>query len=1015
MKEKYFLFYYIIISAIIILSNSNINEEDLDESIYTYITLKINKGNNLAILNSNFRNPNIVYINGNKQEMPQSTYTFEDSDDNTVILIWTKPIKDCNAMFKYCNKIIEMDLSHFDTSQVSDMLSMFEGCTNLKYLNISNIDTSNVQNMGIMFGGCSSLESIDLSHFDTSSNINIGTMFMGCSSLKSIDLSNFNTSKINYMDNLFNGCTSLTSFNLSSFDTSHVTHMYSMFKDCISLTSINISNFNTKNIHKFENMFDGCTSLISLDFQNMDLSSAESMNNMFDNCNNLEYVNIKNFIPKDNNNQNNIFNGCPKNIAICINDDSLIDKIKNNECNTFGCSDNWKESKNKITENGVCTQDCESTDYKFEYKFRCYSSCLDGTYNNNYMCENCHKDCKKCDGNYTIDNTNCLSCSSESKYLYFGNCIDECPRKSFYYNETMEQNICKCELSQCKTCSINSLNENLCTSCDIEEGYFPIYDDLYIKILPFYNCYKSLEGYYLDNEYSAYKLCYKSCKTCDKPGDDIENNCLECKYDYRFEIHYDKYKNCFDNCRNYHYFNENENISYCANNSECPINYSKLIEDNGECISSCEKDNIYKYEFKSKCYKDCPSNSIKRENNDDLSYLSLNKIYFCKPICNEITPFEIILTQECVENCDYKEIKNKSCILNYKNYNTEDNKTEKIYDDLLKNVEDEFTSDDYDTTNLENGNYDIIELDKIKITLTTTQNQKNEEKNINVTTIDLNECEQLLKVIYHIPQEEILYMKKIDVIQEGMQIPKIEYEVYTKYNRSNLLKLNLSICNDIKIDISIPIKLTENIDKYNPSSKYYNDICYTATSDSGTDITMKDRKEEFINNNKTLCQDECTFSEYNYITQKAKCLCDVVESSSSFSNMKINKLGLYKNFIDIKNIININILVCYKVLFTKKGILNNYGCFSLMAVIILHFIIIIIFYAKHLINKIRIKIKDISFGIQNFYLLQEENNRKEYIKKINIKSYNQKPKKNASKSRGKFRNKNIMKQISKIN
>ena len=424
-------------------------------------------------------------------------------------------------------------------------------------------------------------------------------------------------------------------------------------------------------------MFDGCTSLISLDFQNFDLSSASNINNMFHKCNNLEYVNIKNFIPKVNSNQYNFFNDCPNNIAICLDNDELINKIKINDCNTFDCSDNWKESKNKITENGVCTKSCLSTDFKYEYNFKCYSSCLDGTYNNNYICEKCHEDCKKCDGPYTIDNTNCLSCSSKDKYLYFGNCIDDCLRGDFYYNETIEQNICKCELIKCKTCSIESLSKNLCTSCDTEKGYYPIYDDVYINNLPFYNCYQSFEGYYLDNDVLVFKSCYKSCKKCDKAGYENENNCLECKYDYRFEIRYERYKNCFDNCLYYHYFNEIENISYCTNNLQCPINYNKLIEDNGECVSSCEKDKIYKYEFKSKCYKDCPSNSIKREYNEDLSYVSLNNKYFCKPICDENHPFEKKLTQECVENCDYKEIKNKSCTLNYKNYNTEDNKTEK--------------------------------------------------------------------------------------------------------------------------------------------------------------------------------------------------------------------------------------------------------------------------------------------------------------------------------------------------
>ena len=100
----------------------------------------------------------------------------------------------------------------------------------------------------------------------------------------------------------------------------------------------------------------------------------------------------------------------------------------------------------------------------------------------------------------------------------------------------------------------------------------------------------------------------------------------------------------------FQYFDETENIFHCTKNNECPINYNKLIEDKSECISSCEKNNIYKYEFESKCYIDCPPNSMKRDNSDDLSYLNLNKIYFCKPICNENYPFEIILSQECVEN-----------------------------------------------------------------------------------------------------------------------------------------------------------------------------------------------------------------------------------------------------------------------------------------------------------------------------------------------------------------------------
>ena len=102
--------------------------------------------------------------------------------------------------------------------------------------------------------------------------------------------------------------------------------------------------------------------------------------------------------------------------------------------------------------------------------------------------------------------------------------------------------------------------------------------------------------------------------------------------------------------------------------------------------------------------------------------------------------------------------------------------------------------------------------------------------------------ENKIKEEYNIPKNKSLYILKIDVKQEGYQIPKIIYEVYYPLFGNNLIKLNLTVCEGIKIDISIPIKLPDNLDIYNSSSDYYNDICYTSTSEDGTDITLSDRK-----------------------------------------------------------------------------------------------------------------------------------------------------------------------------
>ena len=185
-------------------------------------------------------------------------------------------------------------------------------------------------------------------------------------------------------------------------------------------------------------------------------------------------------------------------------------------------------------------------------------------------------------------------------------------------------------------------------------------------------------------------------------------------------------------------------------------------------------------------------------------------------------------------------------------------------------------------------------------------------------------------------------MKKVDLKQEGMKIPKVEYDVYYKQLDNTLLKLNLSVCENSKVALSVPIVISESLDILNSSSPYYNDICYTATSDSGTDISLKDRKIEFIEGNKSVCQDDCDFSGYDFQTQKAKCSCKVKEKTTSILDMKINKTKLYENFIDIKNIANVKLMVCVEVLFSKNGIKYNIACLSIIPIIIFH--IISIFY-----------------------------------------------------------------------
>ena len=59
-----------------------------------------------------------------------------------------------------------------------------------------------------------------------------------------------------------------------------------------------------------------------------------------------------------------------------------------------------------------------------------------------------------------------------------------------------------------------------------------------------------------------------------------------------------------------------------------------------------------------------------------------------------------------------------------------------------------------------------------------------------------------------------------------MKIPKIKYDLYSKINGTNLMKLNLSICENSKLSILVPVEINEDLDILNGTSGYYNDICY---------------------------------------------------------------------------------------------------------------------------------------------------------------------------------------------
>ncbi|GEM_PF-5450911 len=127
--------------------------------------------------------------------------------------------------------------------------------------------------MAYMFYGCNAVTELDVSSFDTSEITSMFGLFWGCSGLSKLDLNSFDTSKVTMMSYMFEGCTNLENLDLSGFDTSNVENMARMFKDCSSLEWINMKNFSTESfnpaavsgyLYALYNAFDGCTALQSI-------------------------------------------------------------------------------------------------------------------------------------------------------------------------------------------------------------------------------------------------------------------------------------------------------------------------------------------------------------------------------------------------------------------------------------------------------------------------------------------------------------------------------------------------------------------------------------------------------------------------------------------------------------------------------------------------------------------------------------------------------------------------------
>ena len=302
-----------------IIGEINIEEKDLNKEIRiinSFEESKIseyikNEELNMYENEKDIKDNCLIKINEEKIDFSYF-YNFKKKGKYKIEFTFKSKLKKINCLFYECSLLTSLNLSNFNTENVTNMAYMFYKCNSLVSLNLTNFNTQDVTNMAYMFVDCYSLKSLNVSNFNTQKVENIGYMFNGCYSLTSLNLSNFNTKNVTNMENMFSQCYELNSLNLSNFNTQNVTNMAGMFSSCEVLKSLNLSSFNTPKLENIEGMFRECKSLTSLNLSNFNTQNITNMEDLFVECNSLKSINLSNFNTQNVTNMRGMFYGCNK-------------------------------------------------------------------------------------------------------------------------------------------------------------------------------------------------------------------------------------------------------------------------------------------------------------------------------------------------------------------------------------------------------------------------------------------------------------------------------------------------------------------------------------------------------------------------------------------------------------------------------------------------------------------------------------------------------------------------------
>ena len=231
------------------------------------------------------------------------------------------------------------------------------------------------------------------------------------------------------------------------------------------------------------------------------------------------------------------------------------------------------------------------------------------------------------------------------------------------------------------------------------------------------------------------------------------------------------------------------------------------------------------------------------------------------------------------------------------------------------------------------------------------------EKEEGKTYIDFQSCEAKLREEYNLDESHVLsvFQTQTTNTNEKSITNKVQYVVYDENNN----ELDLSVCNDEKIKINYALRNDttldttklksfgdKGIDILNSSHPFFNDICFSYSTDEGSDMVLKDRISD-VYQNFSICDSGCEYESVNTEQMTVACSCSVSNNIDSDSDESEDTGTNFKNILlNLFEDSTFGVIKCYNLVFNVSNKSNNIGFWLFTIIIVIHLPLYIRFFDK---------------------------------------------------------------------